>query len=210
MDTLHTALTADDHEVYIAEKNRLFPVFFKLEQMRVLLVGGGNVALEKLQAIRQQSPATAVTVVAREVFPQFAAFAVQCQNVQVHNRDFRPEDLDDCDLVIAAVNDIPTSEVIRQEAKLRGKLINVADKPALCDFYLGSVVTKGNLKIAISTNGKSPTIAKRLREMFSELLPDEMEAVLQNMQQIRDGLKGDFTEKVEKLHAITSVLVDNK
>lgn len=187
--------------------NRLFPVFFKLEQLRVLLIGGGNVALEKLQAIMNNAPATKVTVVARELFDNFAAYAQQFSTIEICNRDYQPEDLDQCDLVIAAVNDIPTSEIIRNDAKLRGKLINVADKPSLCDFYLGSIVTKGNLKIAISTNGKSPTVAKRLREMFSTLLPDEMEDVLQNMQQIRDQLKGDFAAKIEKLNEITNVLV---
>ena len=64
------------------------------------------------------------------------------------------------------------SSQIRDEAKSRGKLVNVADKPELCDFYLSSVVKKGDLKIAISTNGKSPTTAKRLKEVLQEALPD--------------------------------------
>lgn len=194
----------------MGDTNRLFPVFFKLEQLRVLLIGGGNVALEKLQAIQNNAPATKVTVVAKEVFDNFAAYARQFSNIEIHVRAYQPEDLEHCDLVIAAVNDIPTSEMVRNDAKQKGKLINVADKPELCDFYLGSIVTKGNLKIAISTNGKSPTVAKRLREMFSELLPDEMEEVLQNMQQIRDKLKGDFTAKVEKLNEITRALLNDE
>lgn len=190
------------------DSNRLFPVFIKLEQMRLLLIGGGNVALEKLQAVQNNAPATKVTVVAREVFSNFADYAKQCSNVEIQVRDYHPADLDNCDLVIAAVNDIPLSEIIRNDAKQKGKLINVADKPSLCDFYLGSIVTKGNLKIAISTNGKSPTVAKRLKEMFNELLPDQMEEVLQQMQQIREKLKGDFTAKIEKLNEITKVLID--
>jgi len=190
------------------EINRLFPVFFKLEQLRVLLIGGGNVALEKLQAIINNAPATKVTVVAKEISEDFAVYVKQAPNIEIYIRAYIPKDLDKCDLVISAVNDIPVSETIRNDAKQKGKLINVADKPALCDFYLGSIVTKGNLKIAISTNGKSPTVAKRLKEMLSDLLPDEMEEVLQNMQQIRDKLKGDFTAKVEKLNEITKVLVE--
>lgn len=190
------------------DRNRLFPVFFKLEQMRLLLIGGGNVALEKLQAVQNNAPATKITVVAREVFSNFAEYAKQFPNVEIQVRDYQPQDLDNCDLVIAAVNDILMSEIIRNDAKQKGKLINVADKPSLCDFYLGSIVTKGNLKIAISTNGKSPTVAKRLKEMFNELLPDQMEEVLQQMQEIREKLKGDFTAKIEKLNEITKVLID--
>jgi siroheme synthase-like protein len=95
--------------------------------------------------------------------------------------------------------------------KAKGKLINVADKPELCDFYLGSIVTKGNLKLAISTNGKSPTVAKRLKEVFHELLPDELEEVLDNLQQIRNKLKGDFANKVQQLNELTKVLIsENK
>jgi len=79
--------------------------------------------------------------------------------------------------------------------------------PELCDFYLSSVVKKGNLKIAISTNGKSPTIAKRLKEVINNMIPDEMESVLDNMQTIRKGIDGDFSEKVRQLNDITKILV---
>ena len=191
--------------------NTLFPVFFKLEQLRVLLIGGGNVALEKLQAIVNNAPKTKVTVVAREVFDAFKEEAEKHETISIIVGDYAPHYLDDCDLVIAAVNDIPTSELIRNNAKAKGKLINVADKPDLCDFYMGSIVTKGNLKLAISTNGKSPTVAKRLKEVFHELLPDELEEVLDNLQQIRNKLKGDFANKVQQLNELTKVLIsENK
>ncbi len=84
--------------------------------------------------------------------------------------------------------------------------MNVADTPELCDFYLGSIVDKGNLKIAISTNGKSPTIAKRMKEQLNELIPDEIEGVIQNMHSIRQDLKGDFAEKVRQLDDLTKLL----
>lgn len=183
-------------------------MFFKLEQLRVLLIGGGNVALEKLQAIINNSPQTKVKVVTRAVNEDFAALASEYENVCVTITDYDSSWLNDCDLVIAAVNDIPTSEQIRTDARQAGKLINVADKPELCDFYLGSIVTKGSLKLAISTNGKSPTVAKRLKEVFNELLPDELEQVLDNLQQIRNELKGDFQHKVSELNKITKTLIE--
>ncbi|HLZ88335.1 MAG TPA: TSUP family transporter, partial [Puia sp.] len=99
------------------------------------------------------------------------------------------------------------SETVARDAKEQGILLNVADTPDLCDFYLSSVVRKGNLKIAISTNGKSPTIAKRLKEELGGMIPDEMESVLNNMQTIRQRLNGDFPEKVRKLNELTKVLV---
>ncbi|MEX6687146.1 bifunctional precorrin-2 dehydrogenase/sirohydrochlorin ferrochelatase [Danxiaibacter flavus] len=188
--------------------NKLFPVFFKLEQLRVLLIGGGNVALEKLQAIINNSPNTKVKVITRAVNEDFSALANANENVCVAIGDYDASYLNESDLVIAAVNDIATSEQIRNDAKQAGKLINVADKPELCDFYLGSIVTKGSLKLAISTNGKSPTVAKRLKEVFNELLPDELEQVLDNLQQIRNELKGDFQHKVSELNKITKTLIE--
>lgn len=190
------------------EVNRLFPIFLKLEEMRVLLIGAGNVGLEKLNAILNNAPAAQVTVVAKQAIPAFAEAAAGYGNISIIEAEYSPGYIDGNDIIISAVNDIALSTVIRNDAKQKGKLINVADKPDLCDFYLGSIVTKGNLKLAISTNGKSPTLAKRLREVFSELLPGELEEVMDNLQQIRDQLKGDFSNKVQELNRITKTLVE--
>ena len=120
-------------------------------------------------------------------------------------RAFEPDDLEEKEIVIVAVNDKSISNYIRVLSKQKKLLVNVADTPELCDFYLGSIVDKGNLKIAISTNGKSPTIAKRMREQLTELIPDEIEGVIQQMHTIRQDLKGDFAEKVRQLDDLTKV-----
>src|SRR6202012_2540704 len=117
---------------------------------------------------------------------------------------------DNADLVIAATDDGTLNDHIRQSAHQRKLLVNVADKPELCDFYLGSIVQKGDLKVAISTNGKSPTVAKRLKEVLNESLPGELDVTLQQMSELRNSLSGDFAYKVKKLNEVTSVLVDKK
>ncbi|MES1216764.1 MAG: TSUP family transporter, partial [Bacteroidota bacterium] len=109
-----------------------------------------------------------------------------------------------------AVNDKALAGQIKKDANEKGLLVNVADKPELCDFYLGSVVKKGSLKIAISTNGKSPTIAKRLKEVINDMIPHEMESVLDNMQTIRNGMNSGFDEKVKQLNDLTKVLVSKQ
>ena len=190
--------------------NKLFPIFLKLENLRVLLIGAGNVGLEKLQAIINNAPKTKVKVIAKEISEAFAELANQFSTIEIIPAEYIASFLDDCDIVISAVNDLQLSEQIRNDAKQKGKLINAADKPELCDFYLGSIVTKGNLKLAISTNGKSPTVAKRLKEIFNELLPGELDEVLNNIQQIREKLKGDFQNKVQQLNELTKVLVEKK
>jgi uncharacterized protein len=188
------------------DKNRLFPVFLKLEELEVLLVGGGKVGLEKLTTVLNNAPATSVTVVATEIAEGIKSLAENFHRVKLIERAFEPEDLDEKEIVIVAVNDKSTSNYIRVLSKQKKLLVNVADTPELCDFYLGSIVDKGNLKIAISTNGKSPTIAKRMREQLNELIPDEIEGVIQNMHEIRQDLKGDFVDKVRQLDDLTKLL----
>ena len=197
----------EEKEYIITETgNKLFPVFLKMETLKLLIIGGGKVALEKLLAVIQNSPATSIHLVGKTVDNSIYEAANNIANIVIEERDYTVKDIEDADIIIAAVNDISTSEQIRTEAHKKSKLVNVADKPALCDFYLSSIVKKGNLKIAISTNGKSPTIAKRLKEQINEMIPGEIEKVLENMQVIRQRLNGDFAQKVKNLDEITSVL----
>jgi uncharacterized protein len=191
-------------------KNRLFPIFLKLEQLHVLLVGGGYVGLEKLTALLQNAPNAKVTLVATSISAPIKALALAHSSITLEERPFRETDLDNKELVIVAVNDKEVSRFVRLLAKEKKLLVNVADTPEQCDFYLGSIVQKGDLKIAISTNGKSPTIAKRMREQLNELIPDEINGLLGNMQLIRNDLKGDFTEKIKQLDIITKEMVAKK
>ena len=96
---------------------------------------------------------------------------------------------------------------VYEAAKAKGKIVNVADTPDLCDFYMGSIVTRGDLKVAISTNGKSPTFSKRFRQLLESILPEETNDLLTNLQIIRDNLKGDFNYKVKELNRITKSLI---
>ncbi|RAJ83237.1 precorrin-2 dehydrogenase/sirohydrochlorin ferrochelatase [Chitinophaga dinghuensis] len=190
------------------EENQLFPVFFKLHRLHVLVVGGGNVGMEKVNAMLQNCPEATITVVSLSFLPELEGLAKSYANVTLIHKAFSCGDLLGKDLVIAATNNRELNQCVWEKAKGSKVLINVADTPELCDFYLGSVVQKGNLKIAISTNGKSPTVAKRLKQVLQEALPDSLDDVLQKLHIIRDKLKGDFAAKVKKLNNITDVLVN--
>src|SRR5215217_2995352 len=206
------AINADTKIVEVpagkADSNNLFPVFLKLETMTVLIVGGGNVGLEKLHAVLHNSPATKIRLVAASINEEIKKLAAHHTNIELTEALFENAMLDGADIVIVAVNDVATSEAIRNAAKAQGKLVNVADKPELCDFYLSSVVKKGNLKIAISTNGKSPTAAKRLKEVLHHALPAELVDVIENLSLIRNKLNGNFAYKVKRLNSITKTLVE--
>jgi precorrin-2 dehydrogenase/sirohydrochlorin ferrochelatase len=186
------------------ERNNLFPIFLKLESLETLIVGGGHVGLEKLKAVLTNSPEARVSLVARTISDSIKSLAAQHQNVKLFERNFKLWDMWSKDLLILATDNRNLHETIRKFARSRRILVNVADTPDLCDFYLGSVVTKGNLKIGVSTNGKSPTISKRIREYLEEALPEETNELLDNMNKIRDQIKGDFNEKVKVLNEVTS------
>jgi len=188
--------------------NNLFPVFLKLENLHTLIVGGGYVGLEKITAVLDNSPQARVTLVSPEIRTEIREIAASNSQIILIERKFDDSDFLNKDIVIVATNDKEENRRIKEEARSLHILCNVADTPALCDFYLSSVVRKGNLKVAISTNGMSPTLAKRLKEVLNESLPDNLEIAMQQLKAVRDMLKGDFAYKVDELNRITSVLVE--
>jgi uroporphyrin-III C-methyltransferase len=187
-------------------QNELFPIFLKLNQLKVLIIGGGYVGLEKVTAVLQNSPKTNITLVAPEIRDEIVAFSKEYPNLKLVYKPFEIKDLEDKDIAIVATNFKDLNKEIKAHAKAKRILCNVADTPDECDFYLSSIVKKGSLKLAISTNGKSPTMAKRIREAMEGVFPDELEASFQNLQAIRATLKGNFEEKVRALNEITTVI----
>lgn len=194
----------------VQETNKLFPIFLKLEQLSILLVGGGNVGLEKLTAVLNNSPETKIKLVATSISDEIKEIASEYTNIELNERPFRDSDVEGADIVIIGINDRTKSREIANIAKEQNKLVNVADTPDLCDFYLSSVVQKGNVKIAISTNGKSPTVAKRLKEVLNDAIPAEINGVAANLSVIRENLNGDFGEKVRQLNELTKTLVSKQ
>jgi len=164
------------------------------------------VALEKLTGIYRADPDAKVTIVADSLRQDLRELAAKMTSSSIAERKFFPADLVNKNLVILATNSRELHVDVKRLCNEQNILCNVADTPDLCDFYLSSVVQKGDLKIAISTNGKSPTIAKRLREVFEEVFPDEIEDVLENLHSIRKNISGDFSEKVKKLNELTKIL----
>ncbi len=192
-------------------QNPLYPIFLKLHELQLLIVGAGEVGYEKLSFILKSSPDANITIVAPWVSDEIIELLAKGNyKVQIWNRAFKASDVEGKDLVIAATNIKELNHKIRDAAKAKNKLVNVADTPSLCDFYLGSIVTRGNLKVAISTNGKSPTFAKRFRQVLEEVLPNDVEQLLGNLHAIRDTLKGNFTAKVRQLNDLTASLLQQE
>lgn len=199
------------NDIEAVEKgNQLFPIFLKLQNFNTLLVGAGNVGLEKLEAMLYNSPDAKILVVADKVLGTVHQLISNYPAVKLQERQFEEADLNGIELLVLATDNKDLHHHIRTLAKAKGILVNVADTPELCDFYLGSIVKKGNLKIAISTNGKSPTVAKRLKQVLSENIPDEIDETLNQMSQLRNTLKGDFAYKLKKMNEATAGLIEEK
>lgn len=192
-------------------QNQLYPVFLKLDRLKVLIIGGGNVGYEKLSFLIKSSPNAKVTIIATWFSKESKLLMSQFpDNVKFFYKQFEILDVVDHDIIIAATNIRDINLQIHCAAKRYNKIINVADTPDLCDFYMGSIVTRGDLKVAISTNGKSPTFAKRFRQLLEEILPNESHHLVNNLKVIRDKLKGNFDFKVKELNRLTKSLVDHE
>lgn len=188
------------------ERNELYPIFLKVHVLNVTIVGGGWVGLEKLGFLLKSSPGANVKIVSKDFNLELIELADN-HNVTLLKKSYEPADLNGSQLVIAATNDEGVNIQVYHDAKAKNILVNVADNPPYCDFYMGGIVTKGNVKIAISTNGKSPTTAKRLRQFFEEVLPDDINKLVENLNSYRKTLKADFEEKVEQLNTLTESLI---
>lgn len=149
----------------------LLPIFVNLENRPVLLVGAGNVALEKIGTLLKTGPR--LRVVAPRVLPQVHQLAAEGK-LELIERAFEPEDLDGSFLVITATDSAEVNHAVYREAVGRNIPCNSVDDIPNCDFFFGSIVNRGDLQIAISTAGESPAVAQRLRREIDEQLPADL------------------------------------
>ena len=179
-------------------------MFIKLEGRRCLVVGAGAVAEGKISGLIDA--AAKVRVVAPEATDQVKSWATSGR-IEYHARPYEPTDLEGMFLVVAATDSHELHENIHAEARRRGVLCNVVDVPELCDFYYPAVVQRGALQIAVSTSGRSPALAQRLRKELEERFGPEYEAWLQQLGEERKKLFAanmDPEERKRLLHDLAS------
>jgi len=160
----------------------LLPIFVKLTGRRCLLVGAGAVALQKIPALLAAD--AHVRVIAPRVKSEISELAC-AGRIEVIEREFVDLDLDQTFLAIAATDDPAVNAAVYRAAVERHILCNSVDDPPHCDFYFGSVVSRGDLQVAISTAGESPAFAQRLRQEIDEQLPSDLGPWLRNLGELR-------------------------
>ena len=170
----------------------LFPIFVKLQDRLVLVVGGGNIAAGKIPGLLQAR--ARVRVVAPQINSQIAELT-HSGEIQWVAKEFAPGDLQGVHLVVAATSIQSVNAAVFQEAEARNIFCNAVDDIANCRFYYGSIVQRGDLQIVISTNGKSPALAQRLRKELEQQYPAEYASWLNSLGDAREELRASSSQK---------------
>jgi precorrin-2 dehydrogenase/sirohydrochlorin ferrochelatase len=159
-----------------------FPTYFNLKNRKIVLIGGGTIALEKLEKLVDFTQN--ITVITENTSDDFINFAHR-YNIVIKKRSYKRGDIDGYDIVIVATNGVRIHKEIYEESRNSRILVNSVDDTAYCDFIFPSYIKKGDLTISISTSGASPAMAKRLRQYIEKLIPSNIVQFLQEMRELR-------------------------
>ena len=162
-----------------------FPAFLKLDDKKVLIVGGGNIAYEKLMHLLDFTHK--IDVIAEE-FSQEMLAKIQEKSLHFEKRSYKRGDIAEYAIVIVAVDNIALQSEIFEESKEYKCLCNAVDSVDYCDFIFPSYIKKDDLTIAVSTSGASPAMAKHLRRYLQNLIPQSIGEFLQEMRKLRETL----------------------
>jgi len=172
----------------------LFPMFVKLEGKLVVVVGGGEIAEGKIESLL--SAGARIRLIAPQIRPQIAEW-VRFGKIDWLPKEFAPADLEGASLVIAATSAAGVNKDVFDEAESRKILCNAVDDIANCHFYYGAIVQRGDLQIAVSTNGKSPALAQRVRMELEEAYPSEYGVWLEWLGAARELLRANSSNPEE-------------
>lgn len=162
-----------------------FPAFIKLDNKKILIVGGGNIAYEKLERLLDFTHD--IEVIAADLSEQMIQRLLQ-ENIPYSKRIYKKGDIAAYSVVIIAVDDIALQAEIYEESKQYKCLCNAVDSVEYCDFIFPSYVKKDDLTIAISTSGASPALAKHLKAYLKDLIPSGISDFLKEMKELRNTL----------------------
>ncbi|HIO90916.1 MAG TPA: bifunctional precorrin-2 dehydrogenase/sirohydrochlorin ferrochelatase [Campylobacterales bacterium] len=164
---------------------KYFPAFIKLENKKILIVGGGNIAIEKIEKLLDFT--IDIKVIARMIIPQMQTILEE-NNLLFEKRTYKKGDINSFDIVIIAVDSLKLQEEIWIESRETRILCNAVDSVDYCDFIFPSYIKEGDLTIAISTSGASPAIAKHLKLYLKKILPKSISTFLIQMKELRASL----------------------
>ncbi len=165
-----------------------YPVHVDIKSRKCVVVGGGAVASRKVRSLLECG--ARVTVIGPQPSPDLQELALRGA-IDVVRREFREGDVAGSFLVIAATDDEAVNDAVAREAERNNALVNVVDDPQRCNFLVPSVVRRGDLVVSISTGGRSPALARSLRQRIEQFLEPEYGLLLDVVSEVRDELKRD-------------------
>jgi precorrin-2 dehydrogenase / sirohydrochlorin ferrochelatase len=180
----------------------LFPMFLKLEGRRCLVVGAGTVGEPKIAGLLETG--ARVHVVALDASPAVREWA-RAGKLELELRAYSAADLEGAFLAVVATNSRGLNERVYEEAERRGVLCNVVDVPDLCDFFYPAVVRRGDLQIAVSTSGQSPSLAQKIRQQLEKQFGPGYEAWVAELGETRKLILASDLEKERKLDLLHSL-----
>jgi precorrin-2 dehydrogenase/sirohydrochlorin ferrochelatase len=162
-----------------------FPMFMNMNHLKVLVVGGGYIATEKLEKLLDFT--TEISVIALRVDEEVQVL-IDMHGLTLVKRAYHKGDIEGFDIVIVATDTVDLHKEIYEESRESRILVNSVDNTEYCDFIFPSYVKKENLTIAFSTGGASPAFAKQIRQHFEKIIPDSVGAFLQKMKELRSTM----------------------
>ncbi len=162
-----------------------FPAFIKLDGMKILIVGGGSIASQKLEHMLDFTKE--ISIIAPKLSTHTSQMIEQ-NKLSYFNRAYKRGDVDGFGIVIVAVDDILVQKSVYSEAREKGILCNSVDSVDYCDFIFPSYIKDGDLTIAVSTSGASPAVAKYLRMFLQNIIPSSISSFLQEMKIVRSSM----------------------
>ncbi|MEW6410221.1 MAG: bifunctional precorrin-2 dehydrogenase/sirohydrochlorin ferrochelatase [Nitrospirota bacterium] len=182
---------------------KYYSILLDLKGRSAVVVGGGSVAERKVLSLIECS--ADITVISPDATPVLKELSKQ-KRIRLLKRDFTTDDLNGALMVIAATSNRKVNTAVSYEAKKRGILVNVVDVPEECSFIVPSVVQRGDLLIAISTSGKSPAMAKKIRVELESLYGKEYELFLSMMGEIRARAMKDIKNESKRQGLFSSLV----
>jgi siroheme synthase-like protein len=186
------------------------PILLNIQGRKCLVVGGGKVALRKVQMLVEHG--ANVEIVSPTFCPELNQL-VKDGTIQAIHRDYETEDLNDVFLAVAATDDIKTNEKVATEARKIGILVNVVDKPDISDFIVPSYFRRGDIIVAVSTSGRSPALARKIRGELERDFKAEYAQLAVIASEVRNELKqrgitisGDDWQEVLNLNSLIELI----
>ncbi|MBI3355086.1 MAG: bifunctional precorrin-2 dehydrogenase/sirohydrochlorin ferrochelatase [Nitrospirae bacterium] len=179
-----------------------YPVFLNLKNKKAVVIGGGSVAERKAQTLLSCN--ADVSIISPKITPRLRRLAKEGK-IEYIKKSYEDKDIKDAFIVVAATNDRGINEAIYKTAERYGCLLNIVDKPESSNFIVPSVISRGDLTIAISTGGRSPALSKQIRKELQQIYGREYEIFIKTMGKIRGMLLRSVSSEKARRRILTKL-----